>query len=221
MEARKIWVWLSQVIVSSVLVPPTSKGNYQDGLLCYPNHGLINLRSFNNTPKSVVIAWSFYTWDLDFVRYLRITVKQHQKTIMVFHIDCRLITIDQHQLRTIRGLNECRTYAVALYYEYTLEESRTENLTITTTCSHTRVAETFTSTELFIIVACSLFLLVIGVFLGYFIHLARQQHQGAGIDLDVIDEKHICSVDNQILTLVWRWSTNTHCNVTKKVPRVD
>ena len=173
----------------TVLVPPSSKGHYRDGFLCYPAHSLINLRSLNVTSNSAVIAWSFYPWDLEFIRYLRITVKEKGESIMVFNINCQLTYIDQHQQRIIKSLEECHTYTIEVLYEYTLEDSRTEYLVVNTVCTQTNTAgaiQALSSMELLIVISCSFFLLVVFGLLGGLVYLARHRYQKTKDNFDDI-----------------------------------
>ena len=77
----------------TVLVRPTDEGHFQDGLLCYPEIGLRNLRAFNVTSKSVVIGWSFYPWDIPLLRNLEIRVKRKKDNLMLLTVDTGRYTL--------------------------------------------------------------------------------------------------------------------------------
>ena len=178
----------------TVLVPPTRKGHYQDGLLCYPSHALLNLRSLNVTGSSAVVAWSFHTWDVQLIRNMAIRVKHN--TDIITELSVRTGShMALHQERTIGGLEGCKAYTVELHYEYTYHDRGRRHVSVNTTCPpHAGRGETlkFSLLELLVILLCSLLLVVGVLFLAYFLHQAREHYRSKKVQYeDVVDVKDL------------------------------
>ena len=180
-----------------VLVQPTDEGHDQDGLFCFHDHGIQNLRSINVTSTSMLISWSFYPWDIHLIMYMDIKVK-NQKNEKVTHLTVNTgshLSVNQQHL--ITGLKMCEAYTVEVHYKYTLEESRTELLRVDTMCPH-NVSFKFNVSigELVIIILCSLLLMLAIVFLVHFLRQTRQRElRGQSNTFVVIDMKELMMYD--------------------------
>ena len=163
---------------NEILIPQTADGHYQNGLYCYRAHGLRNLRSFNITTTSVVIGWSFYTWDIPLIRSMEVQVNQGMEKLIQFVVKTGP-KIDQHQERFIGGLKGCTHYTIFVGYDYSFIDRRRENLSVSTICPEkgNTVSESHSFGPLVIIILCSA-LLVLGIFfLIYFLQRALHRYR--------------------------------------------
>ena len=176
-----------------ILVRPAEEGHDQDGLLCYEDHGIQNLRSFNVTSTSMKIGWSFYTWDIILINNMDIKVKNQNKE-EVTHLNPMV----KDEVCTINGLRKCEKYIVEVHYTYTREESRVEQLHVDTMCPHTTtIMLNLSQDELVIILLSCLLLVAAVVFLLCFFRQTRQRDDGQlSKRISVIDMNEVIVYDN-------------------------
>jgi len=167
-----------------VLVPPTSKGNYQNGVLCYPSHKLRNLRTKNITTNSAIVAWSFNEWDIKLIGKINIIVKLEGRPVVLRNID--MIDIwEESQEHVIGGLQRCRKYTVHVFYEYTFYDEKTEVVSFETACpsSGQKVGEV--NLVVVVCAGCLLFFIVV-VLLVWCVFCRRRRktrkHYGDAVD---------------------------------------
>ena len=180
-----------------VLVSPTSDGHYQDGLYCYPAHGIRNLRAFNVTPASMKIGWTLFPWDLALIRSMEIKVSEGGGNILVHLVLQTGPSMPEHQEHLIRGLECCKEYTVIVYYDYSFLDRRTERMHTSTRCDG-KVETTTTTTnvispgEVVIIVLCSL-LLTLGALLliQQSRHHQLQQQRNASVVIVELNEQFL------------------------------
>ena len=134
------------------------KNHYQSGLLCYPNHGIINLACSNVKLTSLNVSWSFYSWDIKLIRDTKIILRQDDRIISKLTDNN-----DNAQLnRTldIQGLDRCTLYNItvrSVYISSLGEVQRSNSTRVKTKCHRNKVLPI----TAIIVIIFGLFLMVI------------------------------------------------------------
>ena len=175
-------------------VHEVNEGHYQNGLLCYPNHGIINFTANEVMKDHVTVSWCFYDWDLK--NHFMQSVKVKVYASGVKYIENRIpinANTKRSQLFNITGLNACENYKIVVSIDYDLDHTRNTFLLVKTKCP-----ADITSLEKAIIVVSCIVVVMAMCFLGYILRQQKQQESSlkSTDDSDIIDQRTLLKSHN-------------------------